>query len=160
ASSDGVRTVCLSVHAVAPPPDGPAFRAVARPVRVGGNLIVVSAEVFHGVALGGATPSRPSSLATITLLRVARPGRGDGSSGLPFDFRRSAGSSHSAQSFANRLGIEVVDAGKGVAKLEKSDYVSNIEGSVHGGVFGALFIEAAEALMQSASLRASAIHID
>jgi acyl-coenzyme A thioesterase PaaI-like protein len=46
----------------------------------------------------------------------------------------------------DRIGVTVVDPGTGVVEIERSDYVRNSFGTINGGVLGAVFQAAAEAM--------------
>ncbi len=160
---DWTATQDMSVHATAGLTDGPAV-ADARLVRLGQNTVVVAVKVFdgHGVddldelagglqapVAGGAGPT----LAAKALLTFARIPRTASASAGTFDPAQLVGQQRAMAPLEpprghmlDRLGLHVVDAEHGVVEIARSDYVRNSFGTINGGVLGALFQAAAEAV--------------
>jgi acyl-coenzyme A thioesterase PaaI-like protein len=164
---DWTATQDMSLHATGWIAEGPAV-ADARLRRAGRNTVVVGVDVYDGkgvhdldelvagIDANGGVPSvrgTGPTLATRGLLTFARIPRSASAAASTFDpaalvgQKRSMGPEEPVTApMLERIGLEVVDAGEGVVEIARSDYVRNSFGTINGGVLGAVFQGAAEAM--------------
>ncbi|MCD9623969.1 hypothetical protein [Rhabdothermincola salaria] len=105
-----------------------------------------------GVGETGAGDGVPTRVAT-GLLTFARIPRSASASAGSFDPAALVGQHRSMEppepvvgTLLERIGVEVVDASRGVVEIAHHDYVRNSFGTINGGVLGAVFQAAAEAM--------------
>jgi acyl-coenzyme A thioesterase PaaI-like protein len=172
---DWTATQDMSLHATGWLTEGPVV-VDARLVRAGRNTVVVAVDVYDGhgvddlVVLGidrlraagpteadGVDDGEPDGVGptrTATgLLTFARIPRSASASAGSFDPTALVGQQGSmtppepvVASMQERIGVEVVDAERGVVEIAHHDYVRNSFGTINGGVLGAVFQTAAEAV--------------
>jgi acyl-coenzyme A thioesterase PaaI-like protein len=174
ASSDGdwTATQSLGLHAIGWLVDGPIV-VDASLIRVGTKVVVVAADLWdaHGLdddeALldafearsGGAghrvSPTTGPTLAgrsLITFARLPRASGGDFAAAYdPLSLMGKVVRRHfgpiPADPIWDRVGIEVVDASRGVLEIERVPYITNSIGTINGGAL-AIAIERAAELMR------------
>src|SRR5262245_5677308 len=150
---DWTATADLALHATDWLTLGPAV-VDSRLVRAGSNIVVIATELFDGNGIAD-LDGRSDKLARVAhgLVTFARiPARASASAGR-FDPARMVGQRRRMNPTAPpspaplnvRIGLQVLDAERGVVELHNSDYVRNSFGTINGGVMGIVFQCAAEA---------------
>ena len=101
----------------------------------------------------GSAPTAGPTRAATGLLTFARIPRSASASAGSFDPAALVGQHRTMEppapvvgSLLERIGVEVVDAERGVVEIDHHDYVRNSFGTINGGVLGAVFQAAAEAV--------------
>jgi len=155
---DWTATQDMSLHAAGWLTEGPAI-VDARLERVGKNTVIVSVDVYDGRGIDDpdrqldAIDAGDLDLAARGLLTFARIPRSASASAGVFDphsligQKRTMGPDAPVEgSMLDRIGLHQVDGEGGVVEIAHSDYVRNSFGTINGGVLGAVFQAAAEAV--------------
>lgn len=159
---DWTATQNLSLHATGWLHDGPVV-IDARLVRTGQNTVIVRVDVYDGHgdedlhalqrAIDGERSERPPTKVASGVLNFARIPRSASQSAATFDPAALVGQERSMSpdepptgTMLERIGVEVVDAEGGVVEIAQHEYVKNSFGTINGGVLGAVFQAAAEAM--------------
>jgi acyl-coenzyme A thioesterase PaaI-like protein len=162
---DWTATKDLAIHATGWLTEGPVW-VDNHLVRVGKKMITVAAEVYDGrgiddfdemqgaidrgdAADGDADPAL-SARALLTFARVP----GSAANGMDDhhparwvgEVRQRASDGVAEGTMYDRMGLEVVDADRGVLELERTRYVINSLGSINGGALAVMVEAAAEAM--------------
>ena len=160
-SPDWTATQDMSLHATGWLTEGPVV-VDARLVRAGRNTVVVGVDVHDArgtddlealrEAIDDESSGAPVRAAT-GLLTFARIPRSASASAGSFDPAALVGQHRTMEPpepvvrpLLERIGVEVIDAGAGVVEIAHHDYVRNSFGTINGGVLGAVFQAAAEAV--------------
>jgi acyl-coenzyme A thioesterase PaaI-like protein len=153
-------TLDLSMHRAAPLAEGPMV-VDSRLLRAGKKLVVVAANAFDGrgeedlavVATAIDRGSGPTLAASglITFARVPRsaaPGMDGYDPALSIgEVRHHPVDAPPDRPMFERMNLVVVDAHRGMARLESTPYVVNSVGTINGGAL-AVFVEAAAEAMR------------
>jgi acyl-coenzyme A thioesterase PaaI-like protein len=166
---DWTATQDMSLHATGWLSQGPAI-ADAHLRRAGRNTVVVAVDVYDGrgdddidaavagidaLHLDGADGAGGDGpvLATRGLLTFARIPRSASAAAGRFEPEKLVGQKRSMDPVEpvvgpmfERIGLELVDGAAGVVQIHRTDYVRNSFGTINGGVLGAVFQGAAEAM--------------
>jgi acyl-coenzyme A thioesterase PaaI-like protein len=159
-SPDWTATQDLSLHATGWLVQGPVA-VDARLVRAGRNTVVVGVDVYDAhlldtladVQAAIAADDGEVRRAATGVLTFARIPRSASVSATTFDPAQLVGQERATLpsrpptgTMLERIGVTVVDAVAGVVEIERTDYVRNSFGTINGGVLGAVFQAAAEAM--------------
>jgi acyl-coenzyme A thioesterase PaaI-like protein len=142
----------------------------SRLVRAGSNIVVIGAELYDGDGIGdiGDLEGHPARLprvgyGTVSFTRI--PARASVASGRTdpsamIGQRRHLGPVHPPEPvpLAERIDLQVVDAGRGVVELHNHEYVRNSFGTINGGVWGIVVEAAAQAAVPGMVATDAQIH--
>jgi len=156
-SPDWTATSDLMLHESAPLVHGPTILE-SHLTRAGSRLVVVSVDIYDGDGLTDMDElTDPLDLARVAtgLVTFARVPASTSTAAATWDPRSTVGVRRHlerpgdlpAEPLLERIGLQVVDASRGVVELGNSPYVQNSRGRINGGVLGMVFQGAAEAIV-------------
>jgi uncharacterized protein (TIGR00369 family) len=158
---DWIATADLSFNCGEPVVEGPIV-VQAHLVRAGSNVIVVRVEVGDGRGSDDVTTVHAAGRGLMTFARI--PGAASTVSGRVIPAaspKQSMALPHSGFRLPlhAQLGIRVVDAGRGVIEVDRTDYSRNSFGSLNGGVIAIAAEAAAEAFIGAGGQSLTAVDI-